>query len=163
MNDRSVAISVQAFWSAVVIGLAGSYPAAPRPIKSKENRHIARSCVSGVLAGIIALASVTQAAAGPVCKPALAIKDIQFSEMQPPTLERRWTAVVSVDASRCAMNTAGYFDVGFSRLKENGIEVEFREQFIWLAPAVKVSVDFWADEAVEAYWLENVTPCPCRG
>ena len=82
--------------------------------------------------------------------------------MQPPTLERRWTAVVSVDASRCAVNTGGYFEIGFSRLKENGIEVEFREQFIWLPPSVKVSVDFWADEAVEAYWLDNVAPCSCR-
>ena len=49
-----------------------------------------------------------------------------------------------------------------SRLKENGIEVEFREQSIWLPPSVKVSVDFWADEAVEAYWLDNVAPCSCR-
>jgi len=52
--------------------------------------------------------------------------------------------------------------IGFSRLKENGIEVEFREQSIWLPPSVKVSVDFWADEAVEAYWLDYVAPCSCR-
>ena len=58
--------------------------------------------------------------------------------MRPPTLERRWSAVVSVDASRCAVNTGGYLEIGFSRLKENGIEVEFREQFIRLSPSVKV-------------------------
>lgn len=121
-----------------------------------------RSCLSGLITGIIALAGMTQAVAGPVCRPALAIKDINFSQMQPPTLERRWSAVVSVDASRCAVNTGGYFEIGFSRLKENGIEVEFREQFIWLPPTVQVSVDFWADEAVEAYWIDNVAPCSCR-
>jgi len=118
--------------------------------------------LSALFAGIIGLASMTQAVGAPVCRPALAIKDIHFSEMQPPTLERRWTAVVSVDASRCAVNTGGYFEIGFSRLKENGIEVEFREQSIWLPPSVKVSVDFWSDKAEEAYWLDYVAPCSCR-
>ena len=118
--------------------------------------------LSALLAVILTFTSMAQAVGGPVCRPALAIKDIHFSKMQPPTLERRWTAVVSVDASRCAVNTGGYFEIGFSRLKENGIEVEFREQFIWLPPSVKVSVDFWADEAVEASWIDNVAPCSCR-
>jgi len=118
---------------------------------------------SALLASIFALVSVTQAAAGqPVCRPALAFKDVQFSPMQPPTLERRWTAIVAIDASRCATDSAGYFEIGFSRLKETGAELDFHEQFIWLAPAVKVSVDFWADEAVEAYWFNTVTPCRCR-
>jgi hypothetical protein len=118
--------------------------------------------VSVLLASLLALADMAQAAGQPVCRPALAFKDVQFSPMQPPTLERRWTAIVAVDASRCAVDTAGYFEIGFSRLKETGAELEFREQFIWLEPAVKVSVDFWADEAVEAYWFDTVTPCRCR-
>jgi hypothetical protein len=80
--------------------------------------------------------------------------------MRPPTLERRWTAIVSVDASRCA-TTAGHFELGFSRLKENGIEVEFREPFIWSSPFVTVGVDLWADEAVESYWIDRIQTCPC--
>ncbi len=48
------------------------------------------------------------------------------------------------------------------RLKEIGTEIEFREQFIWRPDEVEVSVDFWADEAVERYWLTNVAACPCR-
>jgi hypothetical protein len=118
--------------------------------------------LSVLLASIFALAGTTQVAGQPVCRPALAFKDVQFSPMQPPTLERRWTAIVAVDASRCATDSAGYFEIGFSRLKETGAELDFHEQFIWLAPAVKVSVDFWADEAVEAYWFNTVTPCRCR-
>lgn len=118
--------------------------------------------ISVLLASILALAGMAQAAGQPVCRPALAFKDVQFSPMQPPTLERRWTAIVAVDASRCATDSAGYFEIGFSRLKETGAELDFREQFIWLPPAVKVSVDFWADEAVEAYWFNTVTPCRCR-
>jgi hypothetical protein len=66
-----------------------------------------------------------------------------------------------VDASRCA-TTSGRFEIVFSRLKENGIEIEFREQFMWRPDSVGVSVDFWADEAVERYWLDNVAACPCR-
>jgi hypothetical protein len=122
-----------------------------------------RSCISGSLAGIVGLIGVTQAVGQQVCRPTLAIKEVHFSEMQPPTLERKWTAVVSVDASRCAANSGGSFEIVFSRLKEMGLEIEFRAQFIWLPPAVKVGVDFWADEAVEQYWIDNVTPCPCAG
>ena len=119
--------------------------------------------MSAFLAGVIGLISMTQAVGQPACRPALAFKEVQFSEMQPPTLERKWTAVVSVDASRCAANSAGQFEIVFSRLKEIGPEIEFREQFTWRPPSVKVGVDFWADEAVERYWIDNITPCPCAG
>jgi hypothetical protein len=102
-----------------------------------------------------------QAVAQQTCRPALAFKEVRFSKMQPPTLERKWTAVLSIDASRCA-TTSGRFEIVFSRLKENGIEIEFREQFMWRPDSVEVSVDFWADEAVERYWLDNVAACPCR-
>jgi hypothetical protein len=125
-----------------------------------------RSCIFGLLAGSIGLISVTQvspaqAAGLQTCRPALAFKEVRFSEMQPPTMKRKWTAVLSVDASRCA-TTSGRFGIVFSRLKENGLEIEFQEQFIWEPALVDVSVDFWADEAVEGYWLNNIAACPCR-
>src|SRR5712692_5867556 len=120
-----------------------------------------RSCVIGLLAGSIGLISVTQAIGQQTCRPALAFKEVRFSEMKPPTLERKWTAVLSVDASRCA-TTSGRFEIVFSRLKEIGIEIEFREQFMWQPDEVEVSVDCWADEAVKGYWLTNVAACPCR-
>jgi hypothetical protein len=76
-------------------------------------------------------------------------------------MERKWTAVVSVDASRCALNSAGRFEVGFERLIENGVDTEFSEQFAWVAPSVKIGIDFWANEAVGHYWINKVSPCPC--
>jgi hypothetical protein len=115
----------------------------------------------GLLAGSFGLIGAAQAAGQPVCKPALAVRDVRFSAMQPPTMARKWTAVVSADASQCA-TAAGEFEIGFSRLKENGPEVDFQERFTWHPPSVDVSVDFWADEAVESYWLDSVAPCPCR-
>ncbi len=121
---------------------------------------MSRSCVVGLLVGLISLIGMTEAVSEQTCTPAMMFKDVQFSEMQPPTLVRRWTAFVSVDASRCT-TTAGYFDVGFSRLKETAPELEFREQFIWSAPSMKLAVDFAADEAVEAYWIDKVYACPC--
>ena len=119
----------------------------------------ARICrfVTGILAAINATESIGQ----PACRPSLAFKEVHFSEMQPPTLERKWTAIVSVDASGCAAHSAGYFEIVFRRLKEIGPEIEFREQFVWVSPTVKVGVDFWADEAVERYWIENIAPCQC--
>lgn len=121
-----------------------------------------RSCITALLAGTIGLITVPQAVGRQVCGPTLAVTKVKFSKWKLPSMERRWTAVVSVDASRCAVNSGGYFEIGFSRLKENGMELEFREQFIWLPPSVKVGVDFWADEAVDRYWIDNVTPCTCR-
>jgi hypothetical protein len=77
---------------------------------------------------------------------ALAFKEVRFSGMQPPTLQRKWTAVVSVDATGCAEKSAGYFEIVFTRLKEGAPDIEFREQFKWLPPSVTVAVEFWADE-----------------
>src|SRR5262245_12057676 len=62
-----------------------------------------RSALSAV--GIVGLLTTAQAGSPPICRPTLAFKQIQFSEMQPPTLERKWSALVSVDASRCATNS----------------------------------------------------------
>ena len=120
-----------------------------------------RSCIFGLLAGSIGLVSVTQSVAQQMCRPALAFKEVRFSKMKPPTLERKWTAVLSVDASRCA-TTSGPFGIVFSRLKEIGPEIEFQEQFMWKPDLVEVSVDFWADEAVAEYRLSNIAACPCR-
>jgi hypothetical protein len=33
---------------------------------------------------------------------------------------------------------------------------------MWRPDSAEASVDFWADEAVEKYWLGNVAACPCR-
>ena len=120
-----------------------------------------RLCMLGVWVGLACLMSVTQTLGQQVCKPILAFKEVRFSQMQPPTLERTWTAVVSVDASGCAASSRGHFEIVFSRLKEIGPDIEFREQFKWLPPSVKVAVDFWADEAVESYRIDSVSPCSC--
>jgi hypothetical protein len=117
------------------------------------------------LASIACLMSVTQVLGQQMCKPSLAFKEVHFSEMQPPTLKRTWTAVVSVDAAGCAANSTGHFEIVFSRLKEIGPDIEFREKFKWLPPSVKVAVDFWADEAVdeavERYRIDYVSRCSC--
>jgi hypothetical protein len=123
--------------------------------------RVNRFCLPAFLRGAIPLICVTQAAGQQACRPTLAFAEVQFSEMQPSTLERKWTAIVSVDASRCVASSAGSFELVFSRLKEIGPDLEFREQFAWRPPSVTVAVDFAADEAVERYWIANITPCPC--
>jgi hypothetical protein len=120
-----------------------------------------RSYVTVCLASAIGIVSAIQAAGQQACRPALAVGHVELSPMRPPTLERKWTAVVSVDASGCATNSQGHFDIVFSRLKETGPDIEFRQRFMWRTPSVTVEVDFWADEAVQGYWLDNVAPCPC--
>ena len=120
-----------------------------------------RAYISGLLATTIGLVGVSEAIGQPECRPVLAIKEVHFSEMQPTTLERKWTAIVSVDVSHCAGNPKGYFDIGFERLKEVGRDVAFLQRFDWQSPLVKVEVDFAADEAVQTYWIHDVAACPC--
>ena len=103
---------------------------------------------------------LSPATAAPICKPVIGFKEVRFSPTHRETMERTWSATLAVDASRCT-TTAGFFEIGFSRQKENGGEIEFRERFQWSSPAVKVGLDFWADEAVEHYWIDSVQACPC--
>src|ERR1700738_3460540 len=121
-----------------------------------------RSRIPALLAAAIPLICVTQAAGQQACRPTLAFAEVQFSEMQPSTLERKWTAVVSVDASRCAANSAGSFQVVFSRLKEIGPDLEFREQFTWRPPSVTVAVDFAAGHARGRILNFSISPSPLR-
>jgi hypothetical protein len=86
-----------------------------------------------------------------------------FTEMQPPTLSRIWSAVVSIDAPNCAAKASGTFDIVFVRALEIGPDLEFRERFVWRAPSVRVQVDFAANEAVQSYRIDNVTSCVCGG
>jgi hypothetical protein len=131
-------------------------------IKPKGERKMRHSIMCALLAGSLGCLTVTTSVGAEPCKPDLAITDVRFSEMQPQSMERKWTAVVSVDASHCAANTAGYFEIVFDRLLEIGPDLEFREQFVWMPPSVKVGVDFGAYEAVARYRIDNVTPCVCR-
>jgi hypothetical protein len=63
-----------------------------------------------------------------------------------------------------------YFEIVLRRLSENAPDLEFRKQFIWsvpssvwqASPSVGVGLAFAADEAVEQYRIENITPCVCR-
>jgi hypothetical protein len=58
-----------------------------------ENAHDTR-LLSASLATIIALIGATEAIADNLCRPALALDEVEFSAMIPPTLERVWSAVV---------------------------------------------------------------------
>jgi uncharacterized membrane protein YfcA len=105
---------------------------------------------------------VSSAFAGPVCHPVLSITQTALSEVQRPGMERRWTAAVAVNASKCATKS-GYFFLGFLREKENAFPLEFREQFAWMEPLSLVGVDVWADESLERVWIDSIQPCPCAG
>jgi hypothetical protein len=115
--------------------------------------------------GQITLGQITlgQDVSGYTCRPTLTMSDVHFTEMQPPTLSRTWSAVASVDAAHCVANATGTFEIVFVREKETGPDLEFRERFVWRAPSVKVQVDFAADEAVQSYRIDNVTACDCGG
>jgi len=122
---------------------------------------MSRLRVFAILAGAIGLAALTQAFGQPSCRPKLSFKDVVFSQMQPPTMQRKWTAVVSVDASRCAAGSNGSFEIVFTRLQEFGPDTEFSDAFIWVAPEVTVSVSFAPTEAVQDYRIGRITPCTC--
>lgn len=121
---------------------------------------MSRSYVAGLMAGSIGLMSVSQALGQQTCTPAFAFKHGRLSEMRPPTLTRKWTAVLSVDASRCATNS-GLFDILFTRSKENAPDLDFKERLVWQSNSVDVSVTLSADEAMTGYRIDHVAACPC--
>jgi hypothetical protein len=122
-----------------------------------------RSFICGIVTSALGLASVIPVNGDPLCHPKLTVTDVLFSEMIPPTLDRKWTAIVSVDASRCQPNSSGYFEIVFTRLSENGPDLDFRERFAWQPPSVNAAVDFAANEAVQRNRIDNITPCSCGG
>ena len=101
----------------------------------------------------------TQVAAQSVCKPALTVRNVGFSEAV--NLRRFWTATVDVDASQCT-TVSGLYSLGFVRTAESGLDQEFAQPFFWRPGQTSVRVEFWVDEAVHKYWIDEVAACPCR-
>jgi hypothetical protein len=110
----------------------------------------------------LTLIGVTPAIAQNLCRPTLTINDALLSPIEPPNLQRKWSAIVTADASECAVNSGGFFDIVFTRLSENAPDLEFRQRFAWSPFSVNVAIDFAVDEAVGQYRIENVTACVCR-
>jgi hypothetical protein len=131
-------------------------------MRSRNVPIAGRARLSALMAAGLALSALTPASGQASCRPALTVKNIQFSPMRPPALQRTWTAVVAVDAARCAANSSGEFAILFTRAKEVGLDADFRERFTWRSPAVDVAVTFWADESVAHYRVVDVAPCRCR-
>src|SRR5262252_1459135 len=105
-----------------------------------------RSSISAWFAAIMALIDATDAIAEQLCRPAL-----------------------TLDASACAEDSKGKFEIVFTRLSENAPDLEFRKQYIWSAPSsvwpvpfLGVGLAFAADEAAGHYRIDDVTPCACR-
>jgi hypothetical protein len=118
-----------------------------------------RSFFSVLLAASAIVLGATQTSAQQVCWPALSVAQARLSDIH--RQHRRWSAAVSVDASRCTA-TSGRFEITFDRLKETAPDMTFVERFTWTAGTVEVAVDFWADEAVQDYVINYVEPCICR-
>ena len=120
-----------------------------------------RALMSGLLVCGLALMSIGQAFAQQTCKPILAFTQVHYSGMQLPKLERAWTGVLSVDASSC-LTSSGRFVIVYSMEQENVLDYEVREEYLWKPGKVEVTREFWIDEAVAAYRVDSVAPCPCR-
>lgn len=157
-----MACASRTYSSTIVGSLPNEVACDPRAKNYSATYWIAIATYWLSVAGATGLVGTTEAIGQGLCKPALAVNDAQFSPINPATLARNWTAVVSVDASACKANLRGTFEIVFTRLSEAAPDMEFREQFIWLPPSVNVSVEFGRDEAVERYWIDKVSPCICR-
>ena len=114
-----------------------------------------------LLALALTLMGAPQAWAQPVCEPTIAFTDAQYAPMKLPRLERTWTVAFTVDASHCATDS-GSFSIRFTVWKENAPDTEYAEAFRWRPDLNIISKEFWADEAVGAYRVSEIAPCPCR-
>ena len=110
---------------------------------------------------LCALACATQATAADVCKPQLAFRQVNFSPINYETMERRWSATLSVDASRCA-TTSGRFEILFLLMSETAPDDDLTLTFTWAPGLIDVVVDLAANEWFDGYWLQGIASCPCR-
>jgi|SRR5581483_3009608 len=110
---------------------------------------------------MVAFANVAPALAGSVCRPALAFRQVRFSPIDLETMQRRWAATLSVDASSCA-TASGSFEILFALWSETAPDDELVRAFTWKPGLIEVTVDVTADEAFGGYWLQGIGPCPCR-
>ena len=110
------------------------------------------------LVATFALGAPTQTTAQIACKPVLAFKEVRFSE--PRNYRRKWTGVLNVDATRCAADS-GLFEIKFVRLQEMGPDLLFTRTFSWRPGQLEVAVDVWWDEAIQEYWIGEISPCRC--
>ena len=114
-----------------------------------------------VLAALpLVLMDTTPSRAQPICRPTLAFTDAHYTPMKLPKLERTWTVAFTVDASRCATDT-GNFSIVFTVWKENAPDTEYIDTFQWVPDLNVISKEFWADEAVGAYRVNEIHPCRC--
>jgi hypothetical protein len=116
-----------------------------------------------ILVAVVTFALAPRAMGEDACRPKLTIDEVHFTDMQPPTWSRTRSAIVSVDTAPCAIEDTGTFEIVFVRGKETAPDLEFRELFAWRAPAIKMHVDFAADEAPQSYRIDHVTSCACGG
>jgi hypothetical protein len=121
--------------------------------------------LAGLLVSTIGLIGTPQAGAQQLCYPSFTFKRVQLSERQAAPA-RKWSALVGVDASGCAAKSSGYFEIVLSRHKDTGPYIEWRQEFMWLgfdwAPrAVNIEVDLGAEDAVDRFRFDTITPCPC--
>ena len=107
------------------------------------------------------LMSAAQSWSQPICRPTLAFTEAHYAPMKLPRLERTWTAAFTVDASHCASDS-GSFSIQFMLWKENAPDAEFVETFQWKPELNVISKELWVDEAVGAYRVSEIEPCPCR-
>ena len=120
-----------------------------------------RAFIPALTAVPLILIGTTESWAQPICRPTLAFTEAHYAPMKLPKLERTWTVVFTVDASPCAAQS-GTFSILFTVWKENAPDIAFVETFNWTPDLNVTSKEFWVDEAVGAYRVHDVSPCPCR-
>ena len=108
------------------------------------------------------LMGATESWSQQICRPTLAFTEAHYEPIKLPRLERTWTVAFTVDASRCATNS-GTFSILFTVWKENAPDTDYVENFKWIPDLNVISKEFWADEAVGAYKVKDIAPCPCSG
>src|SRR5258708_21835275 len=108
---------------------------------------------------MLACLGAGQTAAQPICKPALTVKQVGFSEMI--NLRRIWTASIDVDASRCT-TTSGLYSIRFIRLSENAPDLPFTEPFIWRQGQKRVAVQVRGRGALKPDLVADAATPPSR-
>jgi hypothetical protein len=130
------------------------------PLPSAEDKPMRGTFIPTLTAVPLILMGATESWSQPICRPTLAFTEAHYVPMQLPKRERTWTVALNVDASPCAVQS-GTFSILFTVWNENAPDIEFVETFQWMPDLNVITKEFWIDEAVGAYKVNEITPCTC--
>jgi hypothetical protein len=134
-----------------------------QPLAELAGQMQTRSRVSACLMAVcLLLLGQPSSLAQVACKPLLSVRSGADARMPAlPAVASKWNTTIVADASFCATRS-GTFEIDFIRIRDNSPDLQFTQSFRWDQNRFDVAIELTPGEAILAFRIGFVAPCPCR-